>query len=412
MVLITQPNILYRIGMIRKLIFKGQSYSQLIISTFGAFIGMLMLLVSVQLYVDFKDIVIQRSGTLDPDYLVIKKRISEMTTLGLTKDMFSAREIENIQKQDFIEKVAPFKSGAFQAYAIMTPPGSEKNTMSTLVFFESIPDEFLDVTNLDWTWKKGINELPIIMPNTFLDAYNFGIANTVDAPKISRNIISSLQLRVKVSGNGYSETYYARIVDFTDRVNSILVPETFIDYANEKFGSEITGASRIIIAAKDARDPKLSRFLSENGYETNNEMLRGSLLKSVLTTILGFLLFIGVIIIMLATLGFLQYAQIIIHRSTYEIQVLSMLGYKQKSISGRYRDFFIKIFVVLFITALAASQGGKVIINKVVSNNLMIELHPYINELTLLAGLTFLSFFIVFIILSINIQVRRKIAGN
>ncbi|MFN3916720.1 MAG: hypothetical protein ACK4K0_03160 [Flavobacteriales bacterium] len=398
--------------MIRKLIFKDQIYSQLIASTFGAFIGILMLLVSVQLYVDFKDIITQRSGTLDPDYLVIKKRISEMTTLGLTKDKFSDRELENIRKQEFIEKAAPFKSGGFQAYAIMTPPGGEKNTMSTLVFFESIPNDFLDIENLDWNWKEGVNELPIIMPNTFLDAYNFGIANTVDAPKISRNIISSLQLRVKISGNGYSEIYYARIVDFTDRVNSILVPEAFINYANEKFGGETTNSSRIIIAAKDARDPKLSRFLSENGYETNNEMLRGSILKSVLTTVLGFLLFIGVIIIMLAVLSFLQYAQIIIHRSTYEIQVLSMLGYKQKSISGRYRDFFIKIFVTLFIVALAASQGGKIIINNIVSDNLMIELNPYIHEMTLLAGLIFLSFFVFFIVLSINIQVKRKISGN
>ena len=395
--------------MINRLIFKGQSYPQLVVSTFGAFVGMCMLLVSVQFYVDFKDIITHRSGTLDPDFLVIKKRISEMNTLGFTHEKFSEREIDHIKNQTFIEKIAAFKSGNFQSYAVMTPPGAKTQSMSTLVFFESVPDDFLDVENLDWKWKEGNDELPIIMPNTFLDAYNFGIANTVDAPKISRNIIAGLQLRVKVSGNGFSETYYARIVDFTDRINSILVPENFIDYANDKFGGDPAAPSRLIIGAKDSRDPRLSRFLSENGYETNQEMLRGSMLKSVLSVVLGFLSVMGAIIVMLAILGYLQYSQIIIYRSSYEIQVLNMLGYTRKTISNRYNSYFLKIFAGLFIASLLATQGAKYFINQTVSENLMIDLHPFLHEWTWIAGLSFITVVALCSVASVNAQVKRKI---
>ena len=46
--------------------------------------------------------------------------------------------------------------------------------MSTAMFFESVPDEYVDV-NLDkWEFDENERVVPIIIPRNYLNLYNFG----------------------------------------------------------------------------------------------------------------------------------------------------------------------------------------------------------------------------------------------
>ena len=48
--------------------------------------------------------------------------------------------------------------------------------MSTDMFFESVPDGFVDV-NLDkWVFNENEPVIPIIIPRNYLNLYNFGFA--------------------------------------------------------------------------------------------------------------------------------------------------------------------------------------------------------------------------------------------
>lgn len=47
--------------------------------------------------------------------------------------------------------------------------------MSTAMFFESVPDEYVDV-NLDkWEFDENERVVPIIIPRNYLNLYNFGL---------------------------------------------------------------------------------------------------------------------------------------------------------------------------------------------------------------------------------------------
>ena len=50
--------------------------------------------------------------------------------------------------------------------------------MSTAMFFESVPDEYVDV-NLDkWEFDEYERVVPIIIPRNYLNLYNFGFAQS------------------------------------------------------------------------------------------------------------------------------------------------------------------------------------------------------------------------------------------
>lgn len=57
--------------------------------------------------------------------------------------------------------------------------------LSTEMFFESVPDEYVDV-NLDkWLFDKETRVIPIIIPRNYLNLYNFGFAQSRSLPKLS-----------------------------------------------------------------------------------------------------------------------------------------------------------------------------------------------------------------------------------
>jgi hypothetical protein len=72
------------------------------------------------------------------------------------------------------------------------------------------------------------NSVPIILPKNYLDLYNFGFAESHSMPKISEGMIGLVALDVTIFGRGDREQLKGRIAGFSNRINTILVPETFM----------------------------------------------------------------------------------------------------------------------------------------------------------------------------------------
>lgn len=49
---------------------------------------------------------------------------------------------------------------------------------STYLFFESVPDRFLDVDSQAWHYEPGSRDIPIVIPRNYLNLYNFGFARS------------------------------------------------------------------------------------------------------------------------------------------------------------------------------------------------------------------------------------------
>ncbi len=330
-----------------QILLSGKNKWQVIGAAVGAFIGLFLLLSALQLYFDLQRLVKGDSST--EQFVLINKKVNLFNTLG-ARSTFSEEEINTLENQDFVESVGIFISNQFKVNA-----SSQMLGFYTELFFESIPDEFIDVSNSRWQWTKGNIDIPIILSRDYLALYNFGFAPSQGLPQFTPNTISKLSMDVNVSGNGLRKTFQGRIVGFSDRINSILVPQSFMDWANENFGeSQKPQSSRLILKTNNPYSSELSDFLKQNNYEVSSGRLIGGQLTTLLQNIISIVAFIGIIIVLLSVLIFILNFQLTISQSKEDIRLLLQLGYKSRQISKVLVRYLTYLFGGVLISTLIA----------------------------------------------------------
>lgn len=337
--------------MISKLILSKQSFVQLAVVMFGSLFGFLLLLSSLQLFYDFKRLLVDKEDLLSPQFMVVNKPVSMVNTLTGNNNAFTPQEIREFELLPSVDKVGVFTANTFKAQAAFNFEGS---SMYTDMFFESVPNEFIDIPASDWEWQEG-NPVPIILPVDYINLYNFGFAPSQNLPQISQGTAMLAPLKIKIQGRGQYAELSAHIAGFTNRINSILIPQQFMRYANTHYGdAPPREPSRIVVLSSDPSNGKLSEFIKERGYETNLELLKNSRMNAILKLILAITLVIGSVIILLSVLGFIQYAQLLVSNSRYEIKTLLELGYNHFYIFRRYLVFYTILLAVVVLLGFSA----------------------------------------------------------
>ncbi|MEN8227543.1 MAG: hypothetical protein ABFS38_05255 [Bacteroidota bacterium] len=342
------------------ILWKDHSRTHLLWAFLGTMAGFVLLLAGIQFYLDIKSVLSQNRDLMDPEYIVINKKVNLGQTLGLPTVGFSQEEIEEIASQPFADQVAPFLSNEFPVSGYTE---NEKfPDFYTDLFFEAIPDEYVDVKSEDWNWSPESGNIPIIIPQDYLNLYNFGFAPSQGLPQIPKGVISmiNINIRLKGEGRGNYDDYPGRIVGFSNRIHSILVPHDFLLWANKKYGYfKKADPSQIILVSKDPTDPTIIKFLEEKGYDTIREKLKSSRMNIILKFIISFLVVIASIIIALAFLVFLLSLQLMISRSSEKIKRLHKLGYHYREISRPY--------IVLLLILMAGVTGLSLLITSILT---------------------------------------------
>lgn len=343
--------------MVRKLLFSQQRPIYLVGGIAGSLTGIILLLISVQLYVDF-DRLINGSGDLNqPQYFVINKEVSVLNTLFGGQKGFSDDEIKTLKGIDGVLDVAPLTASHFKVGLSMGQDGLQGIPgLYTDLFFEAVPDEFLDVAKDKWKWSPQDSIIPIVVPRDYINLYNFGFAPTQDLPPLTEDMIGMATFNVTLTTPKGRIVYHGKIVGFTERINTILAPKSFVDYANKEFANVEPGqhpSSRVIIRCKGPATVQLVEYFEENGYETSEEALRNSKYNSVLNLIMNICVGLGGIIIFLSLMIFLLYSQLIIAKSSYEIQTLTFIGHSPHNLIMTYVKYYIMVFTGMIIAGVA-----------------------------------------------------------
>lgn len=328
-----------------QILWKDQSRWHLLWAMLGTMAGFVLLLTGIHFYENMNRVLTENEDLLDPEYIIINKEVNIGQTLGLGSSGFSEEEIAEIRQQPFAQEVAPFISNEFPISAFTK--SRQFPNFYTELFFEAVPDAYVDVKSDDWGWEPDKDHIPVILPQDYLNLYNFGFSQSQGLPQIPKEMIGMLQFSVVLKGATEKATYPGKIIGFSNRINSILVPYDFLTWANEKFGYlEQPRPSRIILVSPDPTDPEIIQFIDEKGYDTIREKLKSSRLNIILKFVLSFLVLVAAIIIGLAFLIFLLSLQLMISRSAEKIKRLSKLGYHHTEIS---KPYVIVLFLLLFI---------------------------------------------------------------
>ncbi len=193
-------------------------------------IGMAIILLGCQFYQDATSVLGAKDRFMKGDYIIISKQVRGGIFSGKKNNSFSVSEIEELSKQDFALRVGRFLPSKFRVSAGLTLGIG----MSTYMFFEAVPEEFLDVKAEDWKYDPNSDEVPIIIPRNYLGLYNSAFAQSQGLPLLSEATMSSLPLQLDLSGAGEEVQLRGRIVGFSNRLNTLLVPLPFLEAMNER----------------------------------------------------------------------------------------------------------------------------------------------------------------------------------
>ncbi len=323
-------------------------------SYIGLGIGVLLLLASIQMFINIHEMLKGNTVRKDGfDFISITKTITNETMGQTEKNLFHEADIEEIKKQPFIEDVTPLVANTFR---VQLSAGSII-PFQTDLFIETLENDFIDTVPANFTWQEGQLDVPIIFSSDFLEIYNV-FAPGQDLPQISAETASGVPILLTAEGNGRRATFRARVVALSDRINSVLVPKNFLDWANSYFGN--TGpvqAARLFLKTKDANDASLLNFLDEKGYKVNKDKTKFGRVKQVLQGIFTGLGVFGLLVVVLALMLFSFYLQLVIARSRESLQLLLTLGYSPAWLSKNVSNQFIPLYIAIVLVALILVQA-------------------------------------------------------
>lgn len=335
--------------MLNKLLYKNQDKKQLIIAIVGAFMGITFLVTSVHYLIKVNEFG-KGSDILGPNTIIVQKKVTNSSSLNMTKTDFSDREIEKIKAEKFIQDVKPVISNNFDISFETADPMVPR--FRTDVFIQTVDQNFLDVKSTKWHWKEGDEFVPIIMPRDFLVMLNtFMSASGI--PQISDDLAMDIKFKFTLKDETKKEWVDARIIGFTNEVSSILVPESFMEYGNAKYttGKE-KKITQIMISGKESEFGLVENLLKKRGLESKNAQMVVGRLKSVIGTLFLVVLGISVIAVFVSGLVLIQYMQLLMSRNAYEVRTLLRIGFHPNVIIKSFFAYFVKIFGVVSGIAL------------------------------------------------------------
>lgn len=351
----------------------GENKTSKIFSYTGLGIGVLLLLCSVQMYININQLLkeknIRKNGF---DYISVTKTITNQN-MG-SDNSFSEKEIEELKAQPFITDVAPLISNQFRAKA----SAGSIIPFSTDLFLESIKNDFIDTVPPSFTWKPGQADVPIIFSADFLEMYNV-FAPAQDLPQLSASSISSINIVLECYSLFGVQNFRGRIVAVSDRINSVLVPESFLTWANKNYGNVTSApAARLYLKTTDANSAELLHFIEQKNYHINKDKTKFGRVKQILQAVVSGLGGFAVLVILLAMMLFSFYLQLMIARSKDNLQLLLTIGYSPGWLSKTVAKKWIPVYSIIILIALALTAIFQYIFQRYVLNDRP-ELSPWLN---------------------------------
>lgn len=322
-------------------------------------VGLAIVMTALQFYRDITAGWNSDDSMISSDYIVVSKRVEGVGGLfGNGVAGFSPSEMELVESQPWCRRVGEFTPSRYNVQASVELQG---RGLSTSMFFESIPDSFFDVCPAGWDFDPSSpGEIPIVLSKDYLALYNFGFAATRGLPQLSESMISMVPLRVSVSGNGREMELPARIIGFSSRLNTIAVPQSFMEWANATFGSGgDEPPSRLIVEVNSPGDPAIKEFLADRGWESAGDKIDNGKASYFLRLVTGVVIGVGALISCLAFFILMLSIYLLLHKNRQKIHDLMLLGYTPGQVARHYYRLVAWVNLAVLAAATAVMLSAR-----------------------------------------------------
>lgn len=341
-------------GIISKLLRKNTSPARLAGFALSNFIGLLIVAGAVMFYIDARGIWEDDDSFVNTDFLVINKKVTSASTLGdRDATRFSAEDIATIKAQPWVRRIGEFSSSDFRVYASVSQGG---RGMETALFFESVPDSFVDIAGNDWKFEPGQTTVPVMIPKDYLALYNFGFAGSAGLPQLSEQLLTGIPLKLymRSEDGSRSMSMEGHIVGFSNRLNTVLVPDAFMKYANSRLGDgNEVAPSRLIIDVSSPGDVAIADYLKANGLEVAGDK-SGSSAAYLLKVVIGIVVSVGILITLLSVFVLMLSISLLMEKNRSVIHRLLMLGAPLREVGAPYSSMIVIGCVVAWVLSMVS----------------------------------------------------------
>lgn len=335
--------------MLKQVLFRYENRRQFAAAAIGALIGFIFLLSAVHYFIASRSLG-EGDEILGSNILIAQRKVSKFDALSLGTNTFDSTEIENLRNLPFVNKVEPVINNRFNISLGMKEEGLPY--FRTDVFVQSVDNDLMDVKVDSWKWSEGDEILPLVMPRDFMIMLN-QFAASYGIPQVSEDLAMTFNFRIDLSGKGEKEHFKARVVGFSNQISAILVPLDFMNYGNEKYSDEEPPiVTQLMLSVDEGSFGKLEQVMDEMNLDIKKNELMIAKVKSILSAVLGVILIISFITILMSALLIMQYSQVLISKSDYEITTLLRIGYHPDVLAKRFLNYFAKVFGIIFGTSL------------------------------------------------------------
>ena len=390
-------------NLVWKLLRQHISVPQFIGFFFANLCGMLIVLLGFQFYRDVLPVFTQGDSFMGAEYIIVSKKITAGNTLSGRSNSFTSSDVEDIKGQDFARNVGKFTSTEYKVDARMGINGTP--VLSSELFFESVPDSFVDVPLNMWQWKEGDPTVPIILPRSYIAMYNFGFAHNHSLPKISDGLVGMIDFRIFIHGNGRSDEYKGKVIGFSSRLNSILVPQAFMDWSNATYApGEKSEPTRLIVEVANPADERIAKYIDENSLDTENNNLDAEKTTYFLKMVVMLVMAIGLVISLLSFYILMLSIYLLVQKNASKLENLLLIGYGPSLVAMPYQMLTIGLNLLVLVIAWAVLAVLRGYYMEVVET-----LFPDIDEGSMMPSVVVgLALFALISIINV-IAVRRKV---
>jgi len=324
--------------MIWKLLRQHISLPQLLGFAVANFAGMLIVLMAYQFYRDVIPVFNQPDNFMRGNYLILAKK---------TAASFADEEIDQLAQQPFVTRVAPFESANYRADVRMGVNGQQ--LVNSELFFESVPDSFVDLPLSNWDYTAEARQVPVILPRSYLSMYNFGIAQSRKLPKINEGLVGMIDFRINIKGDEYK----GKVVGFTNRLNTILVPQKFMTWSNSRYGDGDDLPTRLIFEVSNPADDRIATWIDGQGYELETGDLNAEKTTYFLRLVAVLVMGVGLVISILSFYILMLSIFLLVQKNADKLQNLLLIGYSPARVARPYQWLTIGLNAVVLALALA-----------------------------------------------------------
>lgn len=313
--------------------------------------GVTIVLLGFQFYRDVLPVFTAGDSFMQAGHIVIGKRVGAADAVSGRSLSFSEADIDELRSQPFVARVGAFTRAAYRVDISLGLEG--KTLLQSEFFIESVPDSFVEVPASTWHFDEQKREVPVILPRSYLTMYNLALAPGRSLPRLSEGLASKIDLTLYVQGNGLNEQFRGRVVGFSSRQTTMLVPQAFIDWSNHRYApTDQSQPMRLIVAPSHRQGQDLEPYLQERGYEADDDKLAAEKTTYFLRTVSTLVVVVGALVMLLSLFVLMLSIYLLVEKNTLKLHHLMLLGYHPRRVALPYQLLALGLSVAVLLIAL------------------------------------------------------------